>query len=358
MKSFVAGIDLHSNNSYLGIADPAGTSVYEKRLPNELSKILAALEPYRDRLDCVIVESTYNWYWLVDGLMEHGYRVRLANPSAMRPYAGLKNVDDKSSAFFLIEMERFGRLPTGFIYPKTQRPIRDLLRRRMLLVQQRTSHILSFQSMFSRQTGSSIGADAVKKLQEEDVERLLGEEALVLAGQTNIAVIGILTQRIRKMELLALKQVRLRPEYKKLLTVPGIGEILALVMMLETGDLNRFADVSHYSSYCRCVKADWTSNGKVKGQGNRKNGNKYLAWAFVEAANFARRFCPEAKAYYQRKMSQTRAVVATKALANKLCKACYFIMKHQEDFQIEKIFGIKKGCDGEPVQKLVKPILE
>jgi hypothetical protein len=95
---------------------------------------------------------------------------------------------------------------------------------------------------------------------------------------------------------------------------------------------SRFASVGNYSSYCRCVKADWKSNGKVKGKGNRKNGNSYLAWAYVEAANFARRYCPEAHAYFERKKARTNSIVATKALANKLCKACYFIMKNQEDF--------------------------
>jgi transposase len=128
--------------------------------------------------------------------------------------------------------------------------------------------------------------------------------------------------------------------------------------MLETGDIRRFAGVGNYSSYCRCVKADWKSNGKVKGKGNRKNGNSYLAWAYVEAANFARRYCPEAHAYFERKKARTNSIVATKALANKLCKACYFIMKNQEDFQVEKIFGVKKGCSGEPGLALVQSLRE
>jgi transposase len=351
----LAGIDLHSNNGYLGIADRQGHRVYDRKLPNQLPEVLAALEPYKDRLKGVVVESTYNWYWLVDGLMDHGYSVVLANPAGMTPYSGLKNVNDKSSAFFLIELLRLGILPTGYIYPKAERSIRDLLRRRMLLVQQRTSHILSFQSLLSRQTGSGLDADSIKKLKESDVRTLVEDQEVVMAGQTNVGVIRYLTQRIRTMESAALRTVRLRPQYTKLLTAPGIGKILALTIMLETGDIGRFAGVGDYSSYCRCVKADWTSNGKVKGKGNRKNGNKYLAWAFVEAANFARRFSPEAKAYYQKKKARTLGVVAIKALANKLCKACYFILKNQEDFQMAKFLGQKKG-DGEPGGRLAPPL--
>jgi transposase len=354
----LAGIDLHSNNGYLGIADMQGKRVYDKKLPNELPKVLAALEPYRDQLRGVIVESTYNWYWLVDGLMDKGYPVFLANPTAIEPYSGLKNIDDKSSAYFLIELKRLGILPTGYIYPKDQRAVRDLLRRRRLLVQQRTCHLLSFNSLISRQTGSGIDTNTIGKLTEEDIKKLLGEENIMLAGQTNVEMIRYLTQQIQKIKSAAVKKVRLLPEYKKLLTTSGIGKILALTIMLETGDISRFAGVGNYSSYCRCVKADWTSNGKVKGKGNRKNGNKYLAWAYVEAANFARRFCPEAHAYFERKKSRTNSVVATKALANKLCKACYFIMKNQEDFQVEKIFGVKKGCSGEPDLALDKSLSE
>jgi transposase len=353
----LAGIDLHSDNGYLGIADMQGKRLYDKKLPNELPRVLAALEPYRDGLKGVIIESTYNWYWLVDGLMDQGYPVFLANPSAIVPYWGLKNIDDKSSAFFLIELKRLGILPTGYIYPKGERAVRDLLRRRILLVQQRTCHLLSFGSLVSRQTGSAMNTNCTRTLADEDLEPLLGQEDLVvLAGQTNLALIRALTQRIGKIESAALKKVKLRPEYKKLLTVPGIGKILAMTIMLETGEIGRFAGVGNYSSYCRCVKASWTSNGKVKGKGNRKNGNKYLAWAFVEAANFARRYCPEARAYHQKKAARTHGVVATKALANKLCKACYFILKNQEDFQLEKIFGVKKGGSGEPVQLLAQSL--
>jgi transposase len=352
----LAGIDLHSDNGYLGIADMQGNRIYDKKLPNKLPEVLSALEPYRDRLKGVVIESTYNWYWLVDGLMDRGYPVILANPAGAEPYSGLKNVNDKSSAFYLIELLRLGILPTGYIYPKKERPIRDLLRRRMLLVGQKTCHMLSFQSLITRQTGSRMEANTIRKLKEEEVKTLLEEEGLVLAGQANIGLIRYLTQQIRRMESTVLKQVKLRPEYEKLLTVPGIGKILGLTIMLETGDIGRFAGVGNYSSYCRCVKADWTSNGKVKGKGNRKNGNKYLAWAFVEAANYARRYSPEAKAYYQRKKARTNSIVATKALANKLCKACYFILKNQEEFEPQKLFGPKKGCGGEPASGLVKSL--
>ena len=337
----ILGIDLHSDNGYYGIIEPDGKRVFKKRLPNDLPTVLSTLEPYKETITSIIVESTYNWYWLVDGLMDNGYndRVQLANPAGFKPYEGLKHADDKTDTFFLTELKRLGILPVGYIYPKEERPVRDLLRRRMMLVRQRTSHILSFQSLITRQTGTNMSCNTIKGLQEDYIEELLDEDHLILAGETNISIIHFLTEKIRLLERAVLRRIKLKPAYKKLLTAPGIGKILALTIMLETGDIRRFASAGNYTSYCRCVKSKRMSNSKRKGEGNRKNGNKYLEWAYVEAANFAKRFCPEAKRYYQRKMAKTNQIVATKALASKLSKACYFIMRDQEVFKTEKIFG-------------------
>jgi transposase len=238
-------------------------------------------------------------------------------------------------------MERLNILPTGHLYPREERGIRDLLRRRMLLVQQKTSHILSFQSLVSRQTGGSISSNELRGLEAGDVEKLLeGQERhVVFAGQNNIAVIGFLQERIRLLEKMVLASARLRSEYEKLQSIPGIGRILALVIMYETGDIGRFEAPGNYVSYCRCVKSSHLSNGKKKGSGNRKNGNKYLSWAYVEAANYSRRFCEEAKRYYQRKLARTNSVIATKALAAKLSRAAYFIMRDQVEFDVNRMFG-------------------
>ena len=134
-------------------------------------------------------------------------------------------------------------------------------------------------------------------------------------------------------------QIKLKKQFRLLLTTPGIGNILGLTIMLEVGDINRFAKVGHYSSYCRCVESKKISNGKKKGENNKKNGNRYLAWAYVEAANHAMRACLKAQKFFQRKMSKNNRVLATKALANKLTKATYFIMRDQVAFDAEKLFG-------------------
>jgi transposase len=131
----------------------------------------------------------------------------------------------------------------------------------------------------------------------------------------------------------------LKKSYRLLLTIPGVGKILALVIMLETGPIRRFATVGDYGSYCRKVPSQWRSNEKKKGSGNRKSGNRYLAWAYAEASEFARRSYPEPRAYYQRKIQKTNAAVAHSALAHKLARAAYYIMRDQVPFRMEKLFG-------------------
>ena len=173
----MAGIDLHSNNLFCAIVDQDGQRVFEKKLPCELDKVVQALKPFQKRLEKIAVESTYNWYWLVDGLQDHGFAVVLANPAAMQQYDGLKQADDKSDAFFLAEMMRLNILPTGYICERQWRSVRDLLRRRMGLVQKRTSVILSLKSLHTRTTGRDLGTGRIKQLTPPEGEKLFRHPA-------------------------------------------------------------------------------------------------------------------------------------------------------------------------------------
>ena len=333
-----AGIDLHSSNNYIGIINEEDKRLFQKKMPNRLEYILPALEPFKEDLEGVVIESTYNWYWLVDGLQEHGYKVHLANPSAIQQYEGLKHTDDKWDSFWLAHMKRLGILPEGYIYPKEERPVRDLLRKRSFLVRQRTAHILSFQSMVDRVLGKRIRTNEIKKLKVEDVEQIFHEEHLLLSGQASIGSIRFLNLQILEIEKVVKRRMKLNKSYQFLLTVPGIGYILALTIMLEVGEIHRFPTVGDFSSYCRCVDSKRLSNGKKKGKGNSKNGNRYLSWAFVEAVHCARRVNRKFNRYYQKKEAQRNNVVAVKALSNKLARACYYIIRDQVPFREEGLF--------------------
>ena len=338
MKLYGA-IDLHSNNNVTVLIDEQDQVVYRKRLPNELSLITEQLSGYRDRLQGIVVESTYNWYWLVDGLMDHGYRVHLANTAAIQQYEGLKYTDDTSDARWLAHILRLGVLPQGYIYPKEERAVRDLLRKRSQMVRQRTSNLLSIQNLITRNTGSSLNGNRIKTLEAQQVDELLANPDLALAVKANLALMSCADEQTELLESTVSERVKLRAEFSFLKTVPGIGQILALTIMLETGEIKRFPTVGDFASYCRCVGSQKLSNGKKKGRGNTKNGNKYLAWAFIEAANFAIRYCSWIKSFYHRKKAKSHGVLALKAVAHKLCRACYYIMKDQVPFDVGKAFA-------------------
>ncbi len=186
--------------------------------------------------------------------------------------------------------------------------------------------------------GSNTKSEKIKGLCESDVASIFNQEHLELSGKANIAMINNLSEKIKEVEKAVVKVARLKEEYKMLMTVPGIGKILALTIMLETGPIDRFAKVGNYVSYCRCVNSKWFSNGKAKGKGNRKNGNKYLSWAYLEAANFATWHHDYAKRYYQKKTAKTNNFVAIKAIAHKLSRACYYIMQDQKEFNPMRAF--------------------
>jgi len=331
-----AGLDLHSRNTYIGIMDKEFKRVFGKRVLNKLPLILKTLEPFQDQLKGIVVESTYNWYWLIDGLMDAGYQcVHLANPSAMKQYEGIKHTDDQHDAFFLAQMLILGILPQGYIYPKEDRPVRDLARKRLFLVRHKTAHILSLQSLIARCCGQRVSANDIRKFTAEDLQQLLNQEHIVLSAQANLDTIVFLKQQIKLLEKAIQKKVKLNTAFQQLMTVPGIGLILAMTIMLEVGDIGRFAQVGNFASYCRCVSSQRLSDGKSKGDGNRKNGNRYLSWAFTEAAHLSRRYNEHFRSYYNRKVAQANTSLATKALSNKLARICYYIMRDQVPFRQE-----------------------
>jgi transposase len=334
-----SGIDLHSNNSVVVVSDETDRVVFARRMPNDLAKILAALAPYRDELAGVVVESTYNWYWLVDGLQAAGYRVHLAHTTAIKRYEGLKHSGDVTDAAHLAQLLRLGLLPTGYICAPAERAVRDLARKRLQLVRTRTAQVLAVENILARQTGARLASNAVKRLNAEAIATLGLPEDVAPAISANVAVIGTLNEEIDKLEARLQQRVRVCPRFELLTSAPGIGEVLATTIMLETGSVARFAEVGNYASYSRCVDSQRLSNGKKKGEGNVRNGNKYLAWAFIEAANFARRYCAEAKRFFERKKAKTNAIVATKALAHKLARACYYMLKEGQPFNVKRCFG-------------------
>ena len=334
----MSGIDLHSNNLFCGIVDLDGKRVFEKRLPCELPHVLTALKPFKENLQTIAVESTFNWYWLIDGLQDAGYNVVLAHPTKMVQYNGIKHTDDKSDAFFLADLLRLNILPTGYICLRKWRSVRDMLRRRAALVQKRTSLILSLKSMHRRTLGQELSQSRVKAFVPETAAQAFDDPSDQLVARVQTRLLNEFADAVEELEKEVYKKAADLPFFPVLETMPGVGKILSMTIALETVDPTRFEGPGNYASYCRCVASSRISNGKKKGENNQKCGNKYLSWAFVEAANLSKRYDDQCRQYFDCKAAQTSNIVATKTLACKLAKAAWHMMSKNANYDPSRIF--------------------
>jgi transposase len=331
-------MDLHSNNVMIGLIDQAGKRIAHRKMDCDLQQIIAFLEPMKSQLESMAVESTFNWYWLIDGLRAAHYPIDLANPAKIEQYNGIKHADDKDDAFFLAELQRLKILPKAHVYDPKLRPVRDLFRRRSSLVHQRTALLLSFKSLYTRTTGQKLDLSEAKKMEPKEAPKLYDHPANQLIAQVQAEHIQALDKSISRIEKAVLGSAREIPIYEKLLTIPGIGRILGMTITMEVGEITRFATDGDFASYCRMVDAKRLSNGKCKADNNQKCGNKYLAWAFIEAANYARRFDEHCRRWYDRKAAKTGTIIATKALGCKLAKAAWHVMKSACDYDPKRMF--------------------
>ena len=337
-NALYAGADLHGNNVFLSLCDKEGNDVFHKRVQTTLAAVNAALEPYWKRIVVLGVESTFNWYWFVDGLREQGRNVKLGNPAKMEQYKGIKITNDLTDAGWLAEQLRLGIFPECYIYPKETRPVRDALRRRQLFVRRRTQVLLSFGGLLERYGLDAPGARKMERWTSKDIQATELDGFVQLQLETLLDAIRESDRLAKKIEKQVLAFVKPTEQYQRAQQVPGVGVALGMLVALESGDFKRFKSAGDYASYCRAVKSERSSNGKKKGCNNSKNGNRYLAWAFVEAATFAARFSPRIHAWYERKKTKSGVPKAKKALACKLAKAMWHVM-NGEDFDEKLMFG-------------------
>ena len=332
-----AGADLHGNNVLLSVCDADGNTQFKRRVQPNLSAVNAALGPYWPRIKAMGVESTFNWYWLVDGLREQNRDVRLGNPAKMKQYKGLKSTDDASDARWLAELVRLDIFPDSYIYPKEVRSVRDALRRRQLFVRRRTQVTLSLQSLLERYGFKTPGSRALQQWTRADIEATGLDPFVQLQLETLLEAVHCSDRLAKQIESAVLEFVEPNESFERIQTLPGIGKALGMMILLESGDFKRFPNAGCYASYCRAVKSERSSNSKKKGENNKRNGNPYLAWAFIEAASFAPRYYPEIQSWYDRKKKKRNTIVAKKALAAKLSKATWHVM-NGEDFLMEMMF--------------------
>ena len=193
--------------------------------------------------------------------------------------------------------------------------------------------------MIVRTTGKRVSGANLEKWDFRHIEQTFPNSYDQFAAECILEMIWSQTKRLKKMEAHVLKHLKELPEYHRLLQIPGIGKVLGITIALETGPIGRFAGAAQYASYCRAVPSQRISNDKSKGKNNRKNGNKYLGWAYIEAAHHAQIHYPRIRSWFDRKKRKTNRCVASKALAAKLAKSAFYVLRDGVDFDEQKLFG-------------------
>ncbi|MBI4733510.1 MAG: IS110 family transposase [Rubrobacteridae bacterium] len=263
MSSFYAGIDLHSKDLLICLIDEKGIAVKEKKIKNNIDHVLGFLAPYGECI-AVAIESTINWYWLVDSLIDAGYEVRLAHPLALKHITEAKIKTDRRDAYKLANLLRLDALPKSYIYPKDIRPLRDLLRRRSDLVAEKTKWFSTLRMQFMQYNVNTMSLSVLKHFTDKDFDMLNIPEALKMHANMTMKRIELLEIQIEAIEKYLESITVGDPRFKLLTDITGIGRVLGLTIYYEIGDISRFENARHFSSYSRLVPSCHQSSGKSK----------------------------------------------------------------------------------------------
>ncbi len=340
--TFYCGIDLHSKKSQVCVVDKDGKKVKEENLINDLSLILQFLKPFGQDVH-IAIESTINWYWIVDGLQEAGYDVRLAHTLGLHMITGAKVKTDRRDAFKLAKLLRMGEIPEAYIYPKEKRPLRDLLRRRAELVQHRAQCYSSLRVQFIKYNLNTMNLTELKQFSPADVYVMPIPQEVKDYCVMILQRIELLSNQIDELDTY-LKNVALEdPKFKILLTLPGVLYVLGLTIYYEIGDIGRFDSVRQFASYCRLVPGISQSSDKVKRGKGSNQGNHYLKFAFTQAATLAARYYPKLRKFRdkhaRKRKGNAATMVANCILAHKIAIATFHILKEGVPFDEVKLFG-------------------
>jgi transposase len=334
------GIDLHARQMYICIMDREGNVLVHKNIKgNDFAFFLKLAAPYLHDLT-VVCECCFNWYWLADACLDADIEFVLAHALYLKHIHGGKNKNDRLDSEKLAHLLRTNLIPPSYVYPRERRPMRALLRQRMSYVWAR-AELLTHLSM--NQTAEGL-VPVAKGGHNRDIweERILAQYAdplLKLAVECDMELIRSYDRRIEILDQRLAAQARREHgrDFALLMTVPGIGKVLALTLLFEIDSIGRFPSVKDFVSYSRLVKGSVASAGKVKGLKGGKMGNPYLRWAFGEAAVIAKRNHPLLTPYAEKLVAKHGKFKGNAILANKLARAVYFMLQKGTAFDAELV---------------------
>ena len=338
---YSCGVDLHSRQMYICVMDKDGKVLVHRNVRgNDFEYFLKLVEPYKDSLT-VCCECTFNWYWFADACLDAGFEFILGHALYMRAIHSFKTKNDRRDCWQIAHLLRSNLIPPAYVYPREKRSVRALLRQRTTFVWKR-AEILTTLSMGVMAHGNKPLNSSNKprdRWLEELREVYAGDTMLLLSAETSMHMVKQFDTIIAKLDWALQKHTKdsYGTEYKMLKGVPGIGVVLALIILYEIDDIHRFKSVQDFLSYCRLVKGTVASAGKIKGAQGGEIGNGYLKYAFHEAAVLGKGSNPALKKYFQRLEAKKGKHLANGILACKLARAVYFMLRDEKHFNVTKI---------------------
>lgn len=339
---FYCGVDLHARSMYLCILDQAGTIVFHENLPADPIAFLKVIAPFRHGL-IVAAECMFAWYWLADLCTQEKIPFILGHAFYMKAIHGGKTKNDRIDSYKIATLLRGGTLAQAYVYPKGMRETRDLLRRRSFLVRQRAhllAHIQNEASQynlpaFAKNLSCSGNRDELR------VAEHFADPSLRLSIETDLALINSFDEHIDILERHLHRHAKIddAKTYERLQSIPGIGKILALILLYEIHDIRRFEEVGPFLSYARLVRGSHESAGKKKNASGKKIGNVHLKWAFSEAACLLVRHNEKGKAWLKRKQKKHGKAKALAILSAKLGRTVYHLWRKGEAFNEDCFFA-------------------
>lgn len=343
---YYCGIDLHSKNMYVCIVNQAGKTMYHYNLPVSKESLLSIINPYLPDV-AIAVECIFTWYWIADFCSENKIPFVLGHALYMKAIHGAKTKNDKIDSHKIAMLLQAGMITMAYVYPAQMRSTRDLLRRRMYFVHKRSELLSHIQNTKFQYNLPDFQKRIDRRSNRIGIKEHFKDPTVRKSMELNLTLLDTYEALFKEVELYLVHHAQVHdPNNLYLLkTIPGVGKILALVMLYEIHDISRFPTVQNFVSYARLIKPPKESAGKTTGTANRKMGNAYLRWAFGEAATLMLRERPEVKAYHQRLKNKHGKAKAMAILSHRIGRSVYYMLKDQRAFDVKK-FVNQKGPEG------------
>ena len=336
---YYCGIDLHARTMYVCILDQTGKTLVHRNMKASAEVFLKVIEPYRADV-CVAVECMFIWYWLADLCAQERIPFVLGHALYMKAIHGGKSKNDRIDSQKIAALLRGGMIPMAYVYPQKMRPTRDLLRRRNHLMRKRAELLAHIQNTNSQYNLPQFEKKIAYKTNRQGIGEHFSDPAVRKSIEVDLQLLDFYDELLTQLELSITRTAKAHDPHAWYLlrTIPGVGKILALVLLYEIHDIHRFPRVQEFVSYCRLVKCTRESAGKKFGTKNSKIGNAHLKWAFSEAACLFLRNNQLAQTYHNRLVSKHGKGKALTILAHKLGRAVYFMLKRKESFNMNTFF--------------------